>query len=266
MVVKFLPFSLASPAFLLDVHAPQAEMLEQHVLKYSFKKKVAMTTVDEALEVQATMAMGSIPDDEEGAAQVWDEIGEPIDLGKDFFGGYISFVDPRVKMMGVRTYAPPDCFEVEEGIEQASVEQYHQLRILTGVPEGLPVQGMIPHHLNFHCLNTLAFDKGCYIGQELVARTHSAGQVRTHVFPFFVTDKDIQEASLDWLDSSFDEPLNNQPVLDSQGKQVGTVIDSSRNLGLAKIRAAKVTGETLHLQSGKRLVAWAPGWLDIGQS
>lgn len=39
-------------------------------------------------------------------------------------------------------------------------------------------------------LNAISFDKGCYVGQELVARTHHRGVIRKRLFPLkFLDDK-----------------------------------------------------------------------------
>jgi folate-binding protein YgfZ len=36
----------------------------------------------------------------------------------------------------------------------------------------------IPHHLNYDTINVINFNKGCYTGQEIVARTHYLGKVK----------------------------------------------------------------------------------------
>lgn len=57
---------------------------------------------------------------------------------------------------------------------------------MNGIPEGTPqiVSGSsIPFEVNFDLLNGIDYDKGCYLGQELVARTHYRGAVRKRLFP-----------------------------------------------------------------------------------
>lgn len=54
------------------------------------------------------------------------------------------------------------------------------------MPEGSPqiVSGSsVPFESNFDLLNAIDYDKGCYLGQELVARTHFRGAVRKRLFP-----------------------------------------------------------------------------------
>lgn len=54
------------------------------------------------------------------------------------------------------------------------------------MPEGSPqiVSGSsVPFESNFDLLNAIDYDKGCYLGQELIARTHFRGAVRKRLFP-----------------------------------------------------------------------------------
>lgn len=41
----------------------------------------------------------------------------------------------------------------------------------------------IPLEYNLAGLNAISFDKGCYIGQELIARTHHRGVIRKRLIP-----------------------------------------------------------------------------------
>lgn len=54
----------------------------------------------------------------------------------------------------------------------------------------LPCLGeAIPLEYNLVGLNAISFDKGCYVGQELVARTHHRGVIRKRLLPLrFVKD------------------------------------------------------------------------------
>lgn len=48
----------------------------------------------------------------------------------------------------------------------------------------------IPLEYNLVGLNAISFDKGCYVGQELVARTHHRGVIRKRVVPLkFLNDR-----------------------------------------------------------------------------
>ena len=48
----------------------------------------------------------------------------------------------------------------------------------------------MPLEYNLVVLNAISFDKGCYVGQELVARTHHRGVIRKRLLPLkFVDDE-----------------------------------------------------------------------------
>lgn len=48
----------------------------------------------------------------------------------------------------------------------------------------------MPLEYNLVGLNAISFDKGCYVGQELVARTHHRGVIRKRVVPLRFQDTD----------------------------------------------------------------------------
>jgi tRNA-modifying protein YgfZ len=56
--------------------------------------------------------------------------------------------------------------------------------ILAGIPMILPetVGLFTPHMLDYDRLGAISFKKGCYMGQEIVARTHYLGQAKQHLY------------------------------------------------------------------------------------
>merc|ERR1712150_148592 len=78
-----------------------------------------------------------------------------------------------------------------------------------GVPEGpadLPVDVMLPLHGNLDLLNFVSFTKGCYVGQELTARTKHRGAVRRRLFSVMSAASNPQ-GFLDSLELELMEPL-----------------------------------------------------------
>lgn len=51
-----------------------------------------------------------------------------------------------------------------------------------------PTGEAIPLEYNFVGLNAISFDKGCYVGQELIARTHHRGVIRKRLVPLRFID------------------------------------------------------------------------------
>lgn len=62
-------------------------------------------------------------------------------------------------------------------ISQSGLHDWLMLQIHSGMPEIWLAQSekFTPHMLNLDLLNAINFDKGCYTGQEIVARTHYRG-------------------------------------------------------------------------------------------
>ena len=48
---------------------------------------------------------------------------------------------------------------------------YERIRIQAGLPEGQELVNRIPLECNLDLLGYICFTKGCYLGQELTART-----------------------------------------------------------------------------------------------
>ena len=104
----------------------------------------------------------------------------------------IVYEDPRLAEMGFRVLAPvPPGFAAAPGnvdgdAEWVAAEAYHAHRIALGVPEAgkdYPIGDTFPHEADLDLLNGVSFEKGCFIGQEVVSRMKHRGNVRKRVVP-----------------------------------------------------------------------------------
>ena len=59
----------------------------------------------------------------------------------------------------------------------------HDLKLIPNTVSFLVTGEAIPLEYNLDGLNAISFTKGCYMGQELVARTHFRGMVRKRLMP-----------------------------------------------------------------------------------
>ncbi len=91
--------------------------------------------------------------------------------------------DPRLPDLGWRAIvAAQDAAEF--ALEPA--ERYHAHRIALGVPEGgrdFLFGDAFPHEALMDQLHGVDFDKGCYVGQEVVSRMQHRGTARTRIVP-----------------------------------------------------------------------------------
>lgn len=98
--------------------------------------------------------------------------------------------------------------------ESSPLSHYHRHRLEMGIAEGIeeiPPGQLLPFELNIdylqggmntavhHCVNALnlllfdivSYTKGCYLGQELTARTHYTGVVRRRTVPLLLNDRSL---------------------------------------------------------------------------
>ncbi|MEK8095312.1 folate-binding protein [Methylocystis sp. IM3] len=94
--------------------------------------------------------------------------------------------DPRSETLGWRLIAP-------RGTKAEDAhEDYQAARIAAGVPQGgvdFVYGDAFPHEANMDLLAGVDFTKGCYIGQEVVARTKHRNLARKRVTPYHVDGK-----------------------------------------------------------------------------
>ena len=67
---------------------------------------------------------------------------------------------------------------------ETAFHAYHTHRIALGIPEGgkdYEFGDAFPHEANFDLLDGVSFEKGCYVGQEIVARMEHRGTVRKRI-------------------------------------------------------------------------------------
>lgn len=49
---------------------------------------------------------------------------------------------------------------------------------------------LLPHDINLHKINGISFNKGCYTGQEIIARMHYKGKLKNHLYSLKVKHQD----------------------------------------------------------------------------
>ncbi|XP_020244210.1 putative transferase At4g12130, mitochondrial [Asparagus officinalis] len=123
-----------------------------------------------------------------------------------------------------------------ESDKETNEEHYLQWRVERGIAEGsteIPKGDAIPLEYNLVGLNAISFDKGCYVGQELVARTHHRGVIRKRLLPMKFTDDNGRDMEQKVSPGS--------EVIDlSSNKKVGSVNTAlgSCGMGLLKLEDA----------------------------
>jgi len=169
---------------LLDVHARNAGFLASHIRRHSLRAKVAVTDLADRLAVFAR-----VPDVSSGAGDLGDVVwaaggraGGPV----PFEGLGSWFPDPRVAELGLRGYFPAEAGgDLAQGVPDADAGRaFSAAKAVLGVAEiGADVGrgDRTAAELNFDLSGSVSYTKGCYVGQELTARTKHTGVVRSRV-------------------------------------------------------------------------------------
>jgi len=131
----------------------------------------------------------------------------------------ILYPDPRGPALGTRVALPAS------GAVSPSIpfDSYDRLRIANAVPDGsrdMEIGKAILLENNIDLLNGIAWDKGCYTGQELTARTRYRGLIKKRLIPVRIAGA---------------APPIGTPLIEG-GSEVGEMRSANGDLGLALLR------------------------------
>ncbi|XP_047173904.1 putative transferase At4g12130, mitochondrial isoform X2 [Vigna umbellata] len=252
-----------------DVDASVLDELLQTFNKYRLRSKVDIDDVSS--DFSCWQRYGDEP---EAASVGWgagvDSTAMSSSHGSD--SGWQWFKDPRLTSLGFRGIFPsnitPPLIEVDKETDE---QNFLMWRIEKGVAEGsteISKGEAVPLEYNLAGLNAISFDKGCYVGQELIARTHHRGVIRKRIVPLRFLDNDGKELVSKVIPGS--EVINT-----TSGKKAGTVttVLGCRGLGLLRLEEALKGSSALSIQGqedvkvvASRPDSWPSEWLqDHGQ-
>jgi folate-binding protein YgfZ len=169
----------AGPEILLDAEAARMGEFAQRLKKYRLRAKVEVEDRSGEFAVVALLGEGAI-----GQLGMTAEPGRarPLDSG-------VVAVDPRLPALGARAILPRgDAAATLAGLALAPApfEVWERRRLELGVPASgrdLVPQKSTLLESNFEALHGVDFAKGCYVGQELTARTKYRALVRKRLLP-----------------------------------------------------------------------------------
>ncbi len=187
--------------FFLDCPAALATALVDKLNFYKLRAKVIVENLSEVLGVMA----------------VWD--------GKEDTEYGLCYPDPRLPALGMRVMLPLHlAAEAAEdlGAKLVEPEAYEAHRIALGVPRGgtdFTYGDTFPHEADMDQLAGVDFDKGCYVGQEVVSRVEHRSNARTRIVPI------TYELT----------PMSGLSVMAGE-KEIGTLFSAMKGHGLAMLR------------------------------
>lgn len=193
----------AAGGYLLDIHQAQVEAFLKRMVIFKLRAKVSLTPVP-----AADLHVYSHPDK--------------------------GLQDPRLSAMGLRFYT-------HEALPSGTpLATYHDHRIAQGVPDGsltMEEQKDFPADMNLDHLHALGWEKGCFIGQEVVARMYHRGLAKKRLA--VVTGSG----------------LGNGDILSPAGRPVGEIRETdstgSRALALIRLDVLQETPPAVTVEMGR---------------
>ena len=230
-------------ALLLDGEAERLADLKRRLMIYKLRSKVAIEDASADFAVAALLGTGACE-----AIGLGDEPGAATP-----FAGGVAFTDPRLPALGARAIVPRagiDQAFSDHGFTVADPEAYDRLRIRHGVPDGsrdLEVEKSILLENGFEELHGVDWDKGCFMGQELTARTKYRGLIKKRLLPVRIEGPRPEPGTAVTLD----------------GKEVGTLRSALDDIGLVLLRLDRLGEDPTRAAltaGGARLSVQVPDW------
>jgi len=228
-------------AIWLECEALRRDDLVARLAKYRLRAKISV-----------------LADDGLAAGVTWDESSSDALSGPlTAVDGGVIYTDPRLAAAGRRWALPPRHIErVWADVPRGAAPDYDAFRMSLGLPDGsrdLEVEKALLLENGFEELHGVDYDKGCYIGQELTARTHYRALIKKRLLPVAV--KGIAPPP--------------GTTLMADGVEAGEMRSAIGDWGLALVRLEalqKAPDGILTAAAGARLKPVVPAWMKLPEA
>lgn len=203
-------------ALMIDCEGERRSDFFKRLSMYKLRSNVTLSDVTDDFFISAALSVADKfgLDDERGACAP--------------FGGGVAYIDPRLSVMGARVTLPRGDTALDDaGFMEGVFEDYEHVRISQGLPDGardMVADKALLLENGFEELDGVSFTKGCFMGQELTARTRYRGLVKKRLLPVAI-DGPVPEAGT---------------PIEVDGREVGEMRTSVDDVGLALLRIDKL--------------------------
>ncbi|MDA0938675.1 MAG: hypothetical protein O3C05_00075 [Proteobacteria bacterium] len=140
----------------------------------------------------------------------------------------VLYLDPRSKELGSRAIIHNDMYSVNQDI----IDQYHATRISNNIAEcgiDFGIGEFFPFALGMEKIGAISYNKGCYIGQEIISRfKHKNSQYKSGIYQIKFNNVNNNIGAL------------KDEVIMHDGNKIGIMLGTYMNLGLALLDHHKV--------------------------
>lgn len=201
MISSFTAAKLGNDRFGLRVHTSIAQLALAALQKYAVFSKVRLSVSDTYAAVaifnsQNQKIPGFLSDLQQATSR---STSFGTHLAHSTHVQEVWCTQPQLDRLGDIINQAPDAwtfYNLERGQTEVTAETTEKL---------------IPQEINLQLLNGVSFTKGCYTGQEIIARMHYKATLKKHLYR---------------ATTSGDLPAINSAVTDGAGKNVGAVVQA----------------------------------------
>ncbi|HYI84949.1 MAG TPA: folate-binding protein [Acetobacteraceae bacterium] len=220
-LADFFVFSDGERRLLLDCERAQIPSLAARLSRFRLRSRVSLRDVSNEFAVHAG----------------WDGAAVPA--------GMMAAADPRLAEAGWRALAPAPLPDTD-----ATPADWDRHRLGLGLPDGsrdMAAEQSVLLEAGFDELGGISWTKGCYMGQELTARTRYRGLLKRRLVPVAV------DGAL---------PPRGTPVLSAAGAELGEMRSGRDALGMALLRLDALDGRALRCGEAA-LTPRVPAWMSL---
>lgn len=254
-----------SDLYYVECDSQVVDSLQRHLKMYRVRRRIDIEHVGDKISVWSMFGSAGRPDDGAAASETGKLEGMIFPCGtlnskaSKFVDSVMIYEDPRLPDLGLRILAETQIggdeiikhLDADVSPSESPGDDYRAYRYKLGVGEGmhdLPPGKALPLEINCDYLHGVSFHKGCYIGQELTARTYHTGIVRKRLMPLlFDTVVDKQFA--------YDEK-----ILNESGNAVGKFRGCVAKYGLGLMRINESLSARQLSVSGINVRVAKPAW------
>lgn len=190
-------------SFYLDIHSNSAEELIKRLSMYKLRSDVELKDVSD--ELCALYSKEAIED------------------------SIFSFGDPRSGLLAFRSVMERSKItDAQKYLRGLYLQDKYDHSIIDGVPD-LIYEKSIPIEYGADELNAIDYQKGCYVGQEVISRAKYQGVIRKKIYKLR-------------FGAEIATNCTGAMILDSGGNKIGAVCSSYGNLAIALLREEKYLG------------------------
>lgn len=220
----------------LDCPAEHCMALGQYLYKYIMHSDVQLGLAD-------TWQVGVVYDND-GDIPPIEKLRK--ESGAKESGAGLIYADPRLPQMGYR-YMGTDWQTVSADTTITPPADYDRYRYKWAIPDdGDLISGKsIPLEYGMDELHGVDFTKGCFTGQEAIARTKNRTPVRRRFLPIAMTGQ-----------------INDDKTVRLNGKNAGTVINIQGDCGVALMRLDRLAPDDIYtIGDTAKAVVSIPDWV-----